>query len=928
MPQGNRALTVTLVVTSLACAFVLAATGVAQANRAFATRYSATERGSILQAGNSSLTCARRTSCTNARAGSGSSGNDEFTMTNVDVDSSSATFNSTRAQLTLPVGRHGRLRRPVLGRGHLGGHRRRGGAHPDPQQPGAVHDAGGELDDADGLGHRHGHHVLDALPGLRERHLERASSGSGTYTVGNVQAGTGRNRYAGWGLVVAYRLASETLRRLVVYDGYVPMSAGTTPSASVTLSDFVTPGTGTVRGRLGLLAYEGDRQLTGESATLENRALTDAANPTTNLFNSSRSRDGTAVATGDPTYANTLGMDVDDINVDGLLRQRGVERDAALRNHAGRVPAGRVHPHDRRGAAIEQRGSGDHGHHDGGPDTHRRHRDLGRLVADRLRLPVAALQRERGLLHEHLRRHLLDLRAEGGGRRVHRARGRDREQRGGQHERIVDADPGDRRRPARDHDLRRPLAHHDRLDADASSSAPTSPARRSSAGSTAAPGRRAPRRTPPRRSPTASTPSRSAQSTSRAPPTRLPRRGRSRSTPPRRRPPSRPGRRGPTSSASPSFAFSSNEAGASFACRIDGGAWGPCASPQSFGPLADGQHTVEVRATDTAGNVDATPAARTFTVDTRAPQTTVTAGPAGPSEDSTPTFSFASDENGGRFECRMDGGAFAACDSPFTPAALSDGAHTFEVRAVDAAGNADATPASRTVVVDTSPPDTTIVTGPAGTTGDASPAFTFHGSETGASFQCRLDGGTFAACSSPHLASALAEGPHTLEVRAVDAAGNVDPTPASRTFTVDTVAPDTTITSGPTGTTDDPTPAFAFSGGAGVDLRVPRRRRRLHALLLALRHPDARRRQPHLPGPRHRRRPQRRSDARDPDVHRPGRPARPRRARDHHHRRAANRHPQHHPDLRVQRQRAGRRSSAPWTPAASRRARRRSRPPR
>ncbi|MCC6791904.1 MAG: M6 family metalloprotease domain-containing protein [Thermomicrobiales bacterium] len=96
-------------------------------------------------------------------------------------------------------------------------------------------------------------------------------------------------------------------------------------------------------------------------------------------------------------------------------------------------------------------------------------------------------------------------------------------------------------------------------------------------------------------------------------------------------------------------------------------------------------------------------------------------------------------------------------------------------------------------VPDTDPPETTITAGPSGTTDDPSPSFSFSSDEANSSFQCRLDGAAFTACSSPHAYSSLADGPHTFEVRATDQAANTDPTPASRSFTVDTTVPDTTV---------------------------------------------------------------------------------------------------------------------------------------
>jgi predicted outer membrane repeat protein len=272
---------------------------------------------------------------------------------------------------------------------------------------------------------------------------------------------------------------------------------------------------------------------------------------------------------------------------------------------------------------------------------------------------------------------------------------------------------------------------------------------------------------------------------------------------------------GPTNDSTPSFDFSSSEAGSSFQCRVDTAEFAPCNSPHTTAPLADGAHSFEVQATDADGNKDATPARRDFTVDTGAPETTIDAGPTGPTNDPTPTFDFSS-EPGASIQCRVDAGAFAACTSPHTTAALADDAHTFEVKATDAAGNTDATPAGLAFIVDTGAPETTIdAGGPDGPTNDSTPSFDFSSSEPGSSFECSVDAGAFAACTSPHTAD-LADGAHTFEVKATDAAGNTDATPAGRAFTVDTVAPETMVDAGPTGLTNDSTPTFDFSSEPGA----------------------------------------------------------------------------------------------------------------
>jgi len=262
-------------------------------------------------------------------------------------------------------------------------------------------------------------------------------------------------------------------------------------------------------------------------------------------------------------------------------------------------------------------------------------------------------------------------------------------------------------------------------------------------------------------------------------------------TPPDTRIDSGPADGARTSNDSPGFGFSSPDGDVNhFSCRLTGpGAPlddDPCQSPRNYTDLADGAYTFSVRATDGAGNLG--PASeRSFTVDTVAPETQITFGPAGPTKDTTPIFAFSS-EAGARFECRLDGGGYSACSSPRPLGLLSDGPHSFEVRATDAAGNSDPSPASRSFTVDTLAPNTQITSGPAGPTDDPTPSFAFSSNEAGAGFECRLDGGGYSACASPQVLAPLADGPHSFEVRATDQVGNTDPTPASRSFTVNTAA--------------------------------------------------------------------------------------------------------------------------------------------
>ena len=85
---------------------------------------------------------------------------------------------------------------------------------------------------------------------------------------------------------------------------------------------------------------------------------------------------------------------------------------------------------------------------------------------------------------------------------------------------------------------------------------------------------------------------------------------------------------------------------------------------------------------------------------------------------------------------------------------------------------------------DSSPPDTVIDSGPSGRTKSKSASFTFHSTEAGSVFECKLDGGSFEPCGLPKSYHKLRRGSHSFEVRASDTANNDDPTPATRTWTV------------------------------------------------------------------------------------------------------------------------------------------------
>lgn len=228
------------------------------------------------------------------------------------------------------------------------------------------------------------------------------------------------------------------------------------------------------------------------------------------------------------------------------------------------------------------------------------------------------------------------------------------------------------------------------------------------------------------------------------------------------------------------------------------------------GALADGPHTLHLKKYDEVRNI-LWRGAFAFVLDTQPPDSAITASPQSSSVSPDAIFVFSGSDNitpsaDLRFECRLDDGTFSSCVSPQSLSGLALGSHTFELRAIDQAGNVDPTPASFTWTISAppvdSPPDTIITSQPPALSGSNSGLLAFSGTDdlTPApvlKFQCSLDGAAFVDCSSPTTFNDLADGPHTFAVRAIDGAGQADPSPATYSWTIDTIPPGIALTLDP-----------------------------------------------------------------------------------------------------------------------------------
>jgi hypothetical protein len=138
--------------------------------------------------------------------------------------------------------------------------------------------------------------------------------------------------------------------------------------------------------------------------------------------------------------------------------------------------------------------------------------------------------------------------------------------------------------------------------------------------------------------------------------------------------------------------------------------------------LGDGTHTFHVTFRDFYGNVDPTPLAYTWKIDAVSPQTTLVGQPDPLS--GTPLLTFASNEPGSTFECRLDSAMWVPCASPWQMT-VAPGSHGAAIRAIDAFGNVDQTEASvswiRKAPETPKPPVTAVKPGTLASSGQTTP---------------------------------------------------------------------------------------------------------------------------------------------------------------------------------------------------------------
>jgi uncharacterized repeat protein (TIGR01451 family) len=156
------------------------------------------------------------------------------------------------------------------------------------------------------------------------------SNGAGTFTVADIPATAGSTsnggRFAGWSIVVAYENPASLLNSVRIYHGYYQVFTTTNApaSVSVTLNDLNVPNNSLSAGDavMSVMGWEGDGNLgatgsnpEGDFVKVNNVVVSNAANLGTNFWNGSISNNGAYVSTKNPSYANQMGIDIDQVNV-------------------------------------------------------------------------------------------------------------------------------------------------------------------------------------------------------------------------------------------------------------------------------------------------------------------------------------------------------------------------------------------------------------------------------------------------------------------------------------------------------------------------------------------------------------------------------------------------------------------------------------
>jgi len=188
--------------------------------------------------------------------------------------------------------------------------------------------------------------------------------------------------------------------------------------------------------------------------------------------------------------------------------------------------------------------------------------------------------------------------------------------------------------------------------------------------------------------------------------------------------------------------------------------------------IPEGARTLTIRATDAGGNVSTQ--SYSWTTDYTAPNVSIDSKPKSITNQNSASFGFSADKTVQNYSYRIDGGTWTdTTDKSVALANLSAASHNFEVKATDKAGNV-ATVQSYSWTTDYTAP--TIDMTPQASVPKANLKADVEinlTSDKNASYEYKVDDGSYTATDASLLVADLSPGTHTVVTRATDEAGNV-----------------------------------------------------------------------------------------------------------------------------------------------------------
>ncbi|MGE4398898.1 MAG: hypothetical protein AB7D29_05170 [Campylobacterales bacterium] len=290
--------------------------------------------GSVKAIGNSILCKSSKQSSSNYKDGTcvapgDDEPNNDFYAIYSDVDGDSSTSDSTSAKLTIPTGATIKWA-GIYWNGRLGSGKttaeKLAAKTIKLKIPGALSYA---TITADTMNWATSNFAYKCYKDITD--IVSKTSPNGDYFVSGIKTATGKNAFGAWSIFVVYEKDGETFKNISVYDGFFSIASSTNEALgqfktkSVDISGFLTPTSGVVNSKLLMFSAEGDMDYQSETLTMTNKSGTEVAisnslNPANNAFNSNITENGATFTNRNPSYANTVGIDIDTFDVSSIMQ--------------------------------------------------------------------------------------------------------------------------------------------------------------------------------------------------------------------------------------------------------------------------------------------------------------------------------------------------------------------------------------------------------------------------------------------------------------------------------------------------------------------------------------------------------------------------------------------------------------------------------